>query len=206
MKIPSPEHNLQEIHQRNQEALANLFSRTLQQREETVQMLVMWWMRSYIQRVSITGKLQLEGTKWVEGPSRHTEDLKSQNKIKMGIKRWRVRVGIKGKKGNKVNQGEYTKVMKAAIQDKESRYYNPDPLFQLIGESNEVDIQLEGNKLPALIDSGAQVSAMTQKQMKLKVHKLNKLLRIEGTGGGKVPYKGYLETLLEIPEIPDFKE
>ena len=112
----------------------------------------------------------------------------------------------KGKKGNKVNQGEYTKVMKAAIQDIESRYYNPDPLFQLIGESNELDIQLEGNKLPALIDSGAQVSAMTQKQMKLKVHKLNKLLRIEGTGGGKVPYKGYVETLLEIPEIPDFKE
>ena len=50
---------------------------------------------------------------------------------------------------------------------------------------------------------------MTQKlakQMRLKVHKLNKLLRIEGTGGGKVPYRGYVETLLEIPEIPDFKE
>ena len=50
---------------------------------------------------------------------------------------------------------------------------------------------------------------MTQKltkQMKLKVHKLNKLLRIEGTGGGKVPYMGYVETLLEIPEILDFKE
>ena len=42
--------------------------------------------------------------------------------------------------------------------------------------------------------------------MKLKVHKLNKLLRIEGTGGGKVPYRGYVETLLKIPEIPDFKE
>ena len=41
--------------------------------------------------------------------------------------------------------------------------------------------------------------------MKLKVHKLNKLLQIEGMGG-KVPYKGYVETLLEIPEIPDFKE
>ena len=70
-------------------------------------------------------------------------------------------------------------------------------------------VQLDGNKLPALIDSGAQVSAMTQKlakQMKLKVHKLNKLLQIEGTGGGKVPYQGYVETLLEIPEIPEFKE
>ena len=65
------------------------------------------------------------------------------------------------------------------------------------------------NKLPALIDSGAQVSAMTQKlakQIKLKVQKLKKLLQIEGTGGGKVPYQGYVETLLEIPEIPEFRE
>ena len=51
--------------------------------------------------------------------------------------------------------------MKAAVQDIENRYYNPDPLFRLIGESNEANIQLDGNKLPALIDSGAQVSAMT---------------------------------------------
>ena len=99
--------------------------------------------------------------------------------------------------------------MKAAVQEIESRYYNPDPLFRLIGESNEANIQLDGNKLPALIDSGAQISAMTQrlaKQMKLKVHKLNKLLRIEGTGGGRVPYKRYVETLLEIPEVPNLKE
>ena len=128
---------------------------------------------------------------------------------KSGNKRGEGKERIKKRKGNKVNQGEYRKVMKAAIQDIESRYYNPDPLFRLIGESNEASIQVDGNKLPALIDSGAQVSAMTQKlanQMKLKVHKLNKLLRIEGTGGGKVPYKGYVETLLEIPEMPDFKE
>ena len=68
---------------------------------------------------------------------------------------------------------------------------------------------MDGNKLPALIDIGAQISAMTQrlaKQMKLKVHKLNKLLSIEGTGGGRVPYKGYVETLLEIPEVSNLKE
>ena len=29
---------------------------------------------------------------------------------------------------------------------------------------------------------------------------------MRGTGGGKVPFQGYVETLLEIPEIPEFKE
>ena len=139
-------------------------------------MLVMWQMGTYIQGVSITGKLQLEGTKRVKGPFRFTKDPKSQNKIKVGIKRGEDKGRNKEQKGNKVNQREYTKVMKAAIQDIESRYYNPDPLFRLIGELNEANIQVDGNILPALIDSGAQVAAMTQKlakQMKLKVHKLN---------------------------------
>ena len=97
----------------------------------------------------------------------------------MRIKRGEGDGKTKRSKDNKVDQKEYTKVMKAAVQDIENYYYNPDPLFQLIGESSEVDIQVDGNKLPTLIDSGAQVSAMTQKlakQMKLKVHKLNKLL------------------------------
>ena len=94
--------------------------------------------------------------------------------------------------------------MKAAIKDIQERYYNPDPLFRLIGESNEADIQIDGNRMTALIDSGAQISAITKgmaKKMKLKVQKLQKLLRIEGTGGGKVPYKGYVEVLLEVPGV-----
>ena len=46
-------------------------------------------------------KLQLEGTKRVEGPSRHTEDPKSQNKVKVGIKRGKGKCRNKGKKGTK---------------------------------------------------------------------------------------------------------
>ena len=42
--------------------------------------------------------------------------------------------------------------------------------------------------------------------MRLKVHKLQQLLNIEGTGGGCVPYKGYVEVLLEVPEVPEFQE
>ena len=56
--------------------------------------------------------------------------------------------------------------MKAAMQDIQERYYNPDPLFWLIGESNEVDIQIDGNNMTALIDSGAQISAITKSMAK----------------------------------------
>ena len=144
-------------------------------------MLVMWRMGPHIKGMSYSGKLKLEGTKWVEEPSNPSTDPKSQNKVKVKIKRGEGDGKVKGLKDSQVDQKEYTKVMKAAVQDIENRYYNPDQLFffRLIGESNEADIQIDGNKLPALIDSGAQVSAMTQKltkQMKLKVHKLNKLL------------------------------
>ena len=44
------------------------------------------------------------------------------------------------------------------------------------------------------------------KRLRLKVHKLQQLLNIEGTGGGCVPYKGYVKVLLEVPEVPEFKE
>ena len=99
--------------------------------------------------------------------------------------------------------------MKAAMQDIQERYYNPDPLLRLIDESNETDIQIDGNRMTTLIDSGAQISAITKgmaKKMKLKVQKLQKLLRIEGTRGGKVPYKGYVEVLLEVPGVKNLSE
>ena len=44
-------------------------------------------MGTHIQGVSNPGKLKLEGAKWVEGPSRLQTDPKSQNKIKVRVKR-----------------------------------------------------------------------------------------------------------------------
>ena len=79
----------------------------------------------------------------------------------------------------------------------------------MIGAANESDLCIDGHLTTALIDSGAQISAMTKKftkRLKLKIHQLQQLLNIEGTGGGSVPYKGYVEVLLEVPEIPEFKE
>ena len=41
-----------------------------------------------------------------------------------------------------------------------SKYHNPDPLAQLIGPTNETEIILEGVKMKALIDTGANMSCI----------------------------------------------
>ena len=41
-------------------------------------------------------------------------------------------------------------------------YLNPDPLVRLIGEPNEAIVKTEGQKFDSLIDSGAQISQLTE--------------------------------------------
>ena len=42
------------------------------------------------------------------------------------------------------------------------KYHNPDPLARLIGPANEAIIIIEGQELPALINSGAQLLTMLE--------------------------------------------
>ena len=112
------------------------------------------------------------------------------------------------KKSNKKNSQcqEFISCVDKQIQ---SRYYNADPLFQLIGEPNESTVEIDGVPLTALIDSGAQISTITEKMVKtlgLQLNTLERFLDIEGTGGIQVPYKGYVEVELQIPEVKKFKE
>ena len=84
------------------------------------------------------------------------------------------------------------------------KYHNPDPLLRLIGPANEATVIVEGQKFPALIDSGAQLSTMSEalvQALKLPIRKLNTLIEAEVSGGGTVPYIGYAEARLEIPGI-----
>ena len=56
----------------------------------------------------------------------------------------------------------------------------------------------------ALIDSGAQLSALPESlvtKLNLKIHKLDTLIEVEATGGSLVPYSGYVEARLSIPGI-----
>ena len=70
-----------------------------------------------------------------------------------------------------------------------NRYHNPDSLLRFIGPANEATIIVEGQKFPALIDSGAQLSTMSEslvQALKLPIHKLNTLIEAEVSGGGTV--------------------
>ena len=84
------------------------------------------------------------------------------------------------------------------------KYHNPDPLLRLRGPANEATVIVEGQKFPALIDSGAQLSTMSEalvQALKLPIHKLNTLIEAEVSGGSTVPYIGYVEARLQIPGI-----
>ena len=90
-----------------------------------------------------------------------------------------------------------------------SRFHNPDPLVRLIGEPNETYANVEGLKTKVLLDSGAQLSSITStkvKELNLEIKKLHTILDLEGTGGGEVPYEGYVELNLDIPEVKKFQE
>ena len=88
-------------------------------------------------------------------------------------------------------------------------YLNPDPLVRLIGESNEAVVKIEGQKFDSLIDSGAQISQLTEslvKALDLKIRNLKEILPLEGAAGIKVPYLRYVEARLEIPGVDGFNE
>ena len=84
------------------------------------------------------------------------------------------------------------------------KYHNPDPLLRLIGLANEATIIVEGQRFLALIDSGSQLSTMSEslvQTLKLPVHKLNTLIEAEASGGDIITYIGYVGARLAIPGI-----
>ena len=88
-------------------------------------------------------------------------------------------------------------------------YLNADPLVRLIGKPNETTVKIEGQKFNSLIDSGAQISQLTESlvtALDLKIQNLKEILPLEGAAGIKVPYLGYVEAQLEIPSVDAFNE
>ena len=82
-------------------------------------------------------------------------------------------------------------------------------MVRLIGQANETQVKIENQKFTALIDSGAQISQLTESLVKalgLKMKQLKELLPLDGAGGIDVPYLGYVEARLAFPEIRNFDE
>ena len=68
---------------------------------------------------------------------------------------------------------------------------------------------MEGISVPALIDSGAQISMGTQglcKEHGISIHLLDNSLQLEGMGGFGLPYLGFVAVNLRIPQIAKFDE
>ena len=76
----------------------------------------------------------------------------------------------------------------------------------MIGPKNEVEVIVIDERATALVDSGAQISAVSMafvKHCNLPIWQLQQLLDFEGFGGVDIPYIGYTQIQLQIPGIKD---
>ena len=109
-------------------------------------------------------------------------------------------------------QGEQDSPQKRTTIDRDKvalreLYHNPDPIFRLIGTANETDVIIEDQTVKGLIDSGAQISSISDtfaSKLGLKIKQLDTLLDLEPTGGGQVPYHGYVELRMRVPNVRAF--
>ena len=70
-------------------------------------------------------------------------------------------------------------------------------------------VVVDGCKVTALIDLGAQVSnisAQLCEDLGLEIQPLGWLLELEGTGGAAIPYLRFVELNLQIPGIRGYNE
>ena len=70
-------------------------------------------------------------------------------------------------------------------------------------------VVIDGQEVTALIDSGTQVSSMSTqfcKDLALPIQPLGLLLELEGIGGAVIPYLGFVEVNLQIPEIRNYNK
>ena len=85
----------------------------------------------------------------------------------------------------------------------ESKFYNPDAWSRLIGESNVVPTYLNGESVKTLLDTGAQISFISEKYAKrrgFKIHPIEKLVNFQGANGLGIDYEGYTEVNLQLPD------
>ena len=78
-----------------------------------------------------------------------------------------------------------------------------------MGRANETEIEINRKISKALIDSGAMISMMSKgycDENGYEIQPFDKLVPIEGSGGGDVPYLGYVEVRMHILGISSFEQ
>ena len=88
-------------------------------------------------------------------------------------------------------------------------FLNPDPIAHLVGHCNEAPVIMDGQRMTALIDSGAQgttKSSQICEDLALQIQPLGQLLELEGTGDSGIPYLRFVEVNLQIPGIQNYNE
>ena len=76
----------------------------------------------------------------------------------------------------------------------------------IVGRANKVTVILDGKVVLALLDTGSMVStkaASLQTTLGLEVHKLDRILTVEGVGGHRLPYLRYVEVDLYLKEMEE---
>ena len=85
------------------------------------------------------------------------------------------------------------------------QYNNPDATVEFIGRVNEADVFVGNIWVMAHIDTGAQVSTITQDFC--EEHMYNKTnAAFRGNRGFAIPYLGYMEATVRIPSIKGYNE
>ena len=85
----------------------------------------------------------------------------------------------------------------------ESKFYNPDAWSRLIGKSNVVPTYINGESAKTLLDTGAQISFISERYAKrrgFKIHPIEKLVNFQGANGLGIDYEGYVEVNLQLPD------
>ena len=87
---------------------------------------------------------------------------KLPNHRKHGLEEFEQGQTSSNRKCSGPNPNSKVTVRKSGILERGRGYYNPDPLYRLIGPANETEVNVEGVGMKALINSGAQISAISK--------------------------------------------
>ena len=109
--------------------------------------------------------------------------------------RYKMAMSIKAQK----ERDNYTRKQ---FVNPESKFYNPDAWSRLIGKSNVVITYIDGQEVKTLLDTGAQISFISEEYAQkrgFKIQPLEKLVNFTGANGLAIEYSGYVEVNLQLP-------